>query len=57
MVLGQSATTATALALAEDIALQDVDYQALRKGLLAAGQVLEKEGGRYSRKGSLGASK
>lgn len=43
MILGQSAATATALALAEDIALQDVDYQALRKRLLADGQVLEKK--------------
>ena len=43
MILGQSAATATALALAEDIAVQDVDYQALRKRLLADGQVLEKK--------------
>jgi len=42
MILGQSAATASALALetGEASALQDVDYPALRKRLLADGQVL-----------------
>lgn len=41
MVLGQSAATAAALALAEDRAVQDVDYAALRRRLLQDGQILE----------------
>jgi hypothetical protein len=41
MVLGQSAATAAALAIETGSAVQDVDYAALRKRLLADGQVLE----------------
>jgi len=40
MVLGQSAAIAADLALRGGIAVQDVDYAALRARLLAAGQVL-----------------
>jgi hypothetical protein len=43
MILGQSAATAAAQALAAGVALQDVDYAALRARLLADGQILEKE--------------
>jgi hypothetical protein len=45
MVLGQSAATAAVLALEAGMAVQDVDYAALRKRLLADGQVLEWNGG------------
>jgi hypothetical protein len=41
MVLGQSAATAAALAIETGSAVQDIDYAALRKRLLADGQVLE----------------
>jgi len=41
MVLGQSAATAAALALADRTDVQKVDYEKLRKRLLADGQVLE----------------
>jgi hypothetical protein len=41
MILGQSAATAAALALDAGVAVQDVDYAALRARLLADGQVLE----------------
>jgi hypothetical protein len=41
MVLGQSAATAAALALEGGVAVQAVDYAALRERLLADGQVLE----------------
>jgi hypothetical protein len=41
MVLGQSAAVAAALALDEGIALQDVNYDALRAGLLDRRQVLD----------------
>ncbi len=41
MILGQSAATAASLALDGGIAVQDVDYEELRKRLLADGQVLE----------------
>ncbi len=41
MVLGQSAATAAALALADTTDVQKVDYEKLRKRLLADGQVLE----------------
>ena len=41
MVLGQAAATAAAHAIAEDVALQAVDYPKLRARLLADGQVLE----------------
>jgi hypothetical protein len=43
MILGQSAATAAALAIDGDLAVQDVSYEALRKRLLADGQVLELE--------------
>lgn len=43
MILGQSATTAAALALEDGIAVQDVDYDALKAILLKDGQVLEME--------------
>jgi len=41
MVLGQSAATAAALALADHVPVQQVDYSRLRRQLLADGQVLE----------------
>ena len=41
MVLGQAAATAAAHAIAEDVAVQAVDYPKLRERLLADGQVLE----------------
>jgi hypothetical protein len=41
MVLGQSAATAAALAIASGGAVQDVPYERLRERLLADGQVLE----------------
>jgi hypothetical protein len=41
MVLGQSAATAAAMAIDGSIAVQEVDYAALRKRLLADKQVLE----------------
>lgn len=40
MVLGQSAATAAMQAIKSDVAVQAVDYDALRKTLLADGQVL-----------------
>jgi len=40
MVLGQSAATAAAMAIDGDLAVQDVDYAALRQRLEADGQVL-----------------
>lgn len=44
MVLGQSASTAVAMALEKGIAVQEVPYEELRKRLLADGQVLTWEG-------------
>jgi hypothetical protein len=41
MILGQSAATATALAIDGGLAVQQVPYDALREQLLADGQVLE----------------
>ncbi|MBN2314971.1 MAG: FAD-dependent oxidoreductase [Sedimentisphaerales bacterium] len=41
MILGQSAATAAAFAIDENIDVQNVDYAKLRKRLLADGQVLE----------------
>ncbi len=41
MILGQSAATNASLALKRGVAVQDVDYAALRERLLADGQVLE----------------
>ena len=41
MVLGQAAATAAAHAIAEDVAVQDVDYSKLRARLLADDQVLQ----------------
>lgn len=43
MLLGQSAATAASLAIDEDVPVQDVDYQKLRKRLLQDGQILEWE--------------
>ncbi|MGH3761071.1 FAD-dependent oxidoreductase [Actinophytocola sp.] len=40
MLLGQAAAHAADLALADGVAVQDVDYPALRRGLLADGMVL-----------------
>lgn len=40
MILGQSATTAAAQALAEGVAVQDIDYARLARRLKADGQVL-----------------
>lgn len=40
MILGQSAATTAAIALADDVAVQDVSYDKLRERLLADGQVL-----------------
>ena len=47
MILGQSAATAAVLAIDENTSVQDVDYDKLRKRLLADGQVLEAEAGSY----------
>lgn len=44
MILGQSAATAAAMAIDEDIDVQDVEYDALRKRLLEDGQILEYDG-------------
>ena len=44
MILGQSAATAAALALEEDVPVQEVPYGRLRARLLEDGQVLELEG-------------
>ena len=41
MILGESAATAAAIAAKDGIAVQDVPYAALRRRLLADGQVLE----------------
>ncbi|REJ91564.1 MAG: FAD-dependent oxidoreductase [Planctomycetota bacterium] len=41
MILGQSAATAACLALDAGVAVQDVEYAALRERLLADGQVLD----------------
>lgn len=41
MILGQSAATTASLALRQNIAVQDVDYEQLREKLLEDGQVLE----------------
>lgn len=43
MVLAQSGATAAALAIDEDVAVQDIDYQALRLHLLAGDQILGTE--------------
>jgi len=43
MILGQSAAAAAALAIDDDVAVQDVPYPRLRRRLLDAGQVLEPE--------------
>jgi hypothetical protein len=43
MILGQSAATAAALALDANVAVQDLDYSALRARLLSDGQVLDTE--------------
>ena len=41
MILGQSAATAAVLSIEENIAVQDLEYETLKKRLLADGQVLE----------------
>ncbi len=41
MILGQSAGTAAVLAIDEDVAVQDVDYQNIKQKLLEDGMVLE----------------
>jgi hypothetical protein len=41
MVLGQSAATAAALAIADNIAVQQLDYQKLRERLLRDKQILD----------------
>jgi hypothetical protein len=56
MILGQSAATAASMAIDENIAVQDVDYDALRERLLADGQVLE-YGGSGSTAGGVEAAK
>ncbi|MEM9829575.1 MAG: FAD-dependent oxidoreductase [Bacteroidota bacterium] len=43
MVLGQSAATAAALAIDQDVAVQDVAYASLRSQLLADQQILENQ--------------
>jgi len=43
MVLGQSAATAATLAIDENIAVQDVEYEKLKTLLLEKGQVLTME--------------
>lgn len=40
MVLGQSAATAASMAIEQDIAVQDLDYEVLKQRLLADGQAL-----------------
>lgn len=44
MILGQSAATAAALAIARDVAVQDLPYKVLKEQLLADGQQLEPSG-------------
>ena len=44
MVLGQSAATAAVQAIDAGCAVQDVDYEELRKRLLEGGQILEYSG-------------
>ncbi|QDT07527.1 Xanthan lyase precursor [Rubripirellula lacrimiformis] len=41
MILGQSAATAACLSIDQDIAVQDLDYAALRDQLISDGQVLQ----------------
>jgi hypothetical protein len=41
MILGQSAAASAALAIDENISVQDLDYSKLRKVLLEEKQVLE----------------
>lgn len=44
MVLGQSSAMAAALAVEEGVAVQNINYNELRRRLLAAGQVLDWQG-------------
>jgi hypothetical protein len=44
MILGQSAATAAVMAIDEGIAVQEVNYAALRERLVADGQVLDPQG-------------
>jgi hypothetical protein len=41
MILGQSAATLAVLALEEDLGVQEIPYETLRRRLLEDGQVLE----------------
>jgi hypothetical protein len=41
MILGQSASTAAALAIDDSVAVQDIDYPKLRTTLLTDGQILD----------------
>jgi hypothetical protein len=41
MILGQSAATAAVMSLEQDCAVQDLDYEQLRRKLLEDGQILE----------------
>ena len=43
MILGQSAARAACMAIDENIAIQDVDYEELKNGLHEKGQVLTLE--------------
>ncbi|MHC4995415.1 MAG: FAD-dependent oxidoreductase, partial [Planctomycetota bacterium] len=49
MILGQSATTAAAMAIDAEIAVQDVPYEKLQQRLIADGQVLTAPAGSVSR--------
>lgn len=42
MILGQSAATAAAIAIEDEVSVQDVDYAKLRERLLEDGQILER---------------
>ncbi len=48
MILGQSAATAAAMAIDEDVSVQQLEYAKLRERLLADGQVLKTPGPRRS---------
>ena len=41
MILGQSSATAAAIAIDDNVAVQDVDYQKLRARLVKDGQKLD----------------
>lgn len=50
MILGQSAATAASMSIEQDIAVQDLEYDALKTRLIADGQVLEYAGSTFSAK-------